>query len=61
VVIVEQGGFGAGSAAPIARKIMEAAFNINQTPVEAPRPINHRLHYKKTWRMPSLFIYKEER
>ena len=34
VVIVEQGGFGAGSAAPIARKIMEAAFNINQTPVE---------------------------
>jgi penicillin-binding protein 2 len=37
VVIVEQGGFGAGSAAPIARKIMEAAFNINQTPVEAPQ------------------------
>lgn len=30
VVIVEQGGFGAGSAAPIARKIMEAAFNLNQ-------------------------------
>jgi penicillin-binding protein 2 len=37
VVIVEQGGFGAGSAAPIARKIMEAAFNINQAPVEAPQ------------------------
>lgn len=37
VVIVEQGGFGAGSAAPIARKILEAAFNINQTPVEAPQ------------------------
>jgi len=35
VVIVEQGGFGAGSAAPIVRKIMEAAFNINQSPVEA--------------------------
>ena len=35
VVIVEQGGFGAGSAAPIARKILESAFNINQAPVEA--------------------------
>jgi len=35
VVIVEQGGFGAGSAAPIARKIMETAFNINQVPIEA--------------------------
>ncbi|MEG6584548.1 penicillin-binding protein 2 [Dendrosporobacter sp. 1207_IL3150] len=29
-VIVEQGGFGASSAVPIAKKIMEAAFNINQ-------------------------------
>ncbi|MBP2625973.1 MAG: penicillin-binding protein 2 [Firmicutes bacterium] len=37
VVIVEQGGFGAGSAAPIARKIMESAFNINQSQVEAVR------------------------
>lgn len=37
VVIVEQGGFGAGSAAPIARKIMEAAFNLNQAPTEAPQ------------------------
>ncbi len=35
VVIVEQGGFGAGSAAPIARKILEAAFNLNQVPAEA--------------------------
>lgn len=35
VVIVEQGGFGTGSAAPIAKKILEAAFNINQTPGEA--------------------------
>ncbi|SFL68442.1 penicillin-binding protein 2 [Pelosinus propionicus] len=35
VVIVEQGGFGAGSAAPIARKIMEAAFNLNQAPAAA--------------------------
>lgn len=35
VVIVEQGGFGAGSAAPIARKIMEAAFNLNQDPAAA--------------------------
>lgn len=30
VVIVEQGGFGTSSAAPIAKKILEAAFNINQ-------------------------------
>lgn len=39
VVIVEQGGFGAGSAVPIAKKIMEAAFNINQVSAEAPRLI----------------------
>ncbi len=37
VVIVEQGGFGTSSAAPIAKKIMEAAFNINQAPGEAVR------------------------
>ena len=37
VVIVEQGGFGSTSAVPIAKKIMEAAFNINQTPLEAAR------------------------
>jgi len=38
VVIVEQGGFGSSSAAPIARKIMEAAFNLNQsTQSDAPR------------------------
>lgn len=37
VVIVEQGGFGASSAVPIAKKIMEAAFNINQTATEAPK------------------------
>ena len=37
VVIVEQGGFGAGSAAPIAKKILETAFNVNQAPVEAVR------------------------
>ncbi|WP_371368582.1 Peptidoglycan D,D-transpeptidase MrdA [Sporomusa rhizae] len=36
-VIVEQGGFGSSSAVPIARKIMEAAFNINQAPAEAAR------------------------
>lgn len=29
-VIVEQGGFGASSAVPIAKKIMDAAFNVNQ-------------------------------
>ncbi|MDR3562860.1 MAG: penicillin-binding protein 2 [Negativicutes bacterium] len=33
-VIVEQGGFGSDSAAPIARKILEAAFNVNQPPAE---------------------------
>lgn len=37
VVIVEQGGFGTSSAAPIAKKILEAAFNINQSPTEAVR------------------------
>jgi penicillin-binding protein 2 len=37
VVIVEQGGFGSSSAVPIARKILEAAFNINQMPVEASK------------------------
>jgi len=38
VVIVEQGGFGSSSAAPIAKKIMEAAFNLNQpNQGEAPR------------------------
>lgn len=37
VVIVEQGGFGASSAVPIARKIMEAAFNINQVSSEAAK------------------------
>jgi penicillin-binding protein 2 len=36
-VIVEQGGFGSSSAAPIAKKIMEAAFNINQTPPESAK------------------------
>lgn len=42
-VIVEQGGFGSDSAAPIARKILEAAFNINQTPAE-----NARIYRPKT-------------
>lgn len=32
-VIVEQGGFGATSATPIVKKILEAAFNVNQPPV----------------------------
>ncbi len=36
-VIVEQGGFGTSSAAPIAKKILEAAFNINQTVSEAAK------------------------
>ena len=36
-VLVEQGGFGAGSAVPIARKIFEAAFNLNQPPIEGAR------------------------
>lgn len=34
-VIVEQGGFGTSSAAPIAKKILEAAFNVNQPATEA--------------------------
>ena len=37
VVIVEQGGFGSSSAVPIAKKIMEAAFNINQESTEVAR------------------------
>jgi len=37
VVIVEQGGFGASSAVPIAKKILEAAFNVNQQQTEASR------------------------
>ena len=36
-VIVEQGGFGTSSAVPIARKILEAAFNINQPVTETAR------------------------
>lgn len=37
VVIVEQGGYGAGSAAPVAKAILEAAFNLNQpVPLSAP-------------------------
>lgn len=36
-IIVEQGGFGASSAVPIAKKILEAAFNINQPPAEAAK------------------------
>ncbi|MDF2874163.1 MAG: mrdA 1 [Sporomusa sp.] len=36
-VIVEQGGFGTSSAAPIAKKIMEAAFNINQPATESAK------------------------
>jgi penicillin-binding protein 2 len=35
VVIVEQGGFGASAAAPVARTILEAAFNLNQKPDES--------------------------
>ncbi|HWR41197.1 MAG TPA: penicillin-binding transpeptidase domain-containing protein, partial [Patescibacteria group bacterium] len=38
VVIVEQGGFGATASAPIAKHILEAAFNINQdAAVAGPR------------------------
>lgn len=36
-VIVEQGGFGSDAAAPIARKILEAAFNVNQKPSEGAK------------------------
>ncbi|MBP2649622.1 MAG: penicillin-binding protein 2 [Firmicutes bacterium] len=34
VVVVEQGGYGTEASAPIAKKILEAAFNINQPPTE---------------------------
>jgi len=36
-VIVEQGGYGSSSATPIAKKILEAAFNINQPPSESAK------------------------
>ena len=36
-VIVEQGGYGASSAAPIAKKILEAAFNLNQPAQDVPK------------------------
>lgn len=36
-VIVEQGGYGSVAAGPIARKIMEAAFNLKPSVEEAPR------------------------
>ncbi len=36
-VIVEQGGFGSDAAAPIARKILEAAFNLDQKPDEGAK------------------------
>ncbi len=36
-VVVEQGGFGSDAAAPIARKILEAAFNLNQKPGEGAK------------------------
>lgn len=36
-IIIEQGGFGSSSAVPVAKKIMEAAFNINQTPAESAK------------------------
>lgn len=41
VVIVEQGGFGSTSAVPIGKKILEAAFNIEQPdPAKAKQPGN---------------------
>ncbi|HWQ61600.1 MAG TPA: penicillin-binding protein 2 [Negativicutes bacterium] len=36
-VVVEQGGFGSDAGAPIARKILEAAFNVNQKPSEGAK------------------------
>ena len=36
-VIIEQGGFGSSSAGPIARKILETAFNLKPAAVEAVR------------------------
>ncbi|MBP2644677.1 MAG: mrdA 1 [Firmicutes bacterium] len=43
VVVVEQGGYGAEASVPIARKILEAAFNINQAPIE-----NAQMYIPKT-------------
>lgn len=37
IVLFEQGGFGAVSAVPVAKKVFEAAFNLNQNPLDAPR------------------------
>lgn len=37
VVIIEQGGFGASSAAPVVKKMLEAAFNINQVVNESAK------------------------
>ena len=36
-VIIEQGGYGSTSAGPIARKILETAFNLKPAAVEAVR------------------------
>ena len=41
VVIVEQGGFGASSAVPIGKKILEAVFNINTNPPATTKPVNN--------------------
>ena len=40
-VIVEQGGFGASSAVPIGRQIMEAAFNLMVQRGEMAPPANN--------------------
>ena len=36
-VIIEQGGYGSSSAGPVARKILETAFNLKPALVEAVR------------------------
>jgi penicillin-binding protein 2 len=38
IILIEQAGSGSGGAAPVARKILEAYFNLDQKPAGAPNP-----------------------
>lgn len=38
VVVIEQGGGGSSAAAPVARKVLEAFFDVQPAPTPAPRP-----------------------
>ncbi len=39
IVVIEQGGHGGSAAGPVARKVMEAAFNINQPSPALEQPV----------------------